>query len=242
MVGLFADIHANLEALRACLAHARAAGAERMVFLGDLIGYGADPQGVLDVVRAEGGRAVKGNHEAALEADAAYFNRAAREAIDWTRRALDADARGFVAALPLTAREGTAVLVHASARQPARWTYVDTPAEAQRSSAAGGATWTFSGHVHEQCLYFEGGPGRMREFQPTPRTAIPVRGPRRWLAISGSVGQPRDGSPAAAYALWDETRETLTFHRVPYDWHAAASKVRRAGLPEAIAYRMERGI
>jgi diadenosine tetraphosphatase ApaH/serine/threonine PP2A family protein phosphatase len=133
-------------------------------------------------------------------------------------------------------------MVHASAHSPARWTYVDSAAEAQRSSAAAKATWTFCGHVHDQCLYFENAPGRMLEFRPTPGNPIPGRGPRRWLAIAGAVGQSRDGNPAAAYALWDSAREVITFHRVAYDWRTAAAKVRSAGLPEAIAYRLERGI
>jgi diadenosine tetraphosphatase ApaH/serine/threonine PP2A family protein phosphatase len=245
VVALLADIHANREALDACLAHARRAGAERCAFLGDLVGYGPDPQAVIDTVRNEvaaGGIAVRGNHDAALAGDDSYMNRTARQAIAWTRTALDAGAKSFLAALPLTVREGAALMVHASALAPERWTYVDTAAEAQRSSSASAATWTFSGHVHEQCLYFEHAPGRMREFRPTPGSSIPVRGPRRWLAIAGAVGQSRDGNPAAAYALWDRERELLTFHRVAYDWHAAAEKARRARLPEPIAYRLERGI
>jgi diadenosine tetraphosphatase ApaH/serine/threonine PP2A family protein phosphatase len=91
-------------------------------------------------------------------------------------------------------------------------------------------------------LYFENAAGRMLEFRPTPGNPIPLRAPRRWLAIAGAVGQSRDGNPAAAYALWDAARQVITFHRVPYDWRSTAAKVRRAGLPEAIAYRLERGI
>ena len=245
VIALLADIHANREALDACLAHARRAGARRCVFLGDLVGYGADPQAVLDTVRTEidrGGVAIKGNHDAALVGDDSYMNRPAREAIAWTRTAVDAAAKAFVAALPLSERDAATLMVHASAHDPGRWTYVDSAAEAQRSSAATDATRTFCGHVHDQCLYFENAQGRMTEFRPTPGNPIPLRRPRRWLAIAGAVGQARDGNPAAAYALWDATRELITFHRVPYDCRSAAAKVRRAGLPEAIAYRIERGI
>jgi len=245
VIALLADIHANREALEACLAHARTAGASRCAFLGDLVGYGADPQAVLDTVRAEldaGGIAIKGNHDAALAGDDSFLNRSARDAIGWTRSVLDAGAKAFVAALPLSVREGATFMVHASAHRPERWIYVDTAGEAQRSSTAAAATWTFCGHVHEQCLYFENAPGRMQEFRPTPGSAIPLRAPRRWLAIAGAVGQARDGNPAASYALWDAEHELITFHRVAYDSHVAAAKVRRAGLPEAIAYRLERGI
>ena len=245
LVGLIADVHANLEALHACLAHARRAGAERYAVLGDLVGYGADPQAVVDTVRAElssGSLAVRGNHDTAVSADAGYMNDSARRSMAWTRNTLDSAAKSFLAGLPLTARLGGAFLVHASARLPERFDYVDSAAEAQRSAAAANATWTFCGHVHDQMLYFATARGRMTAFRPAPGTAVPIRAPRRWLAIAGSVGQPHDGDPSAAYALWDAAGPSITFHRVAYEWHAAAAKVRRAGLPEAIAVRVERGI
>jgi diadenosine tetraphosphatase ApaH/serine/threonine PP2A family protein phosphatase len=96
--------------------------------------------------------------------------------------------------------------------------------------------------VHDQLLYFENAQGRMSQFRPTPGTAIPIRGPRRWVAIVGSVGQPRDRNPAAAYAMFDLGREQLTFYRVPYDAIAAAERIRKCGLPESLAYRVELGI
>jgi diadenosine tetraphosphatase ApaH/serine/threonine PP2A family protein phosphatase len=96
--------------------------------------------------------------------------------------------------------------------------------------------------VHDQALYFEGARGRMKEFRPVAGTPIPVRGHRRWVAIVGSVGQPRDGNPAAAYALFDLARRQLTFFRVAYDADAAADKIRKAGLPGSLAVRVESGI
>ena len=244
-LALLADIHANLEALEACMAHARKAGAEGFGFLGDLVGYGADPQAVLDAVRKElesGSFAVRGNHDAAIAGEATYLNRPARRAMEWTRRVLDAESMLFLARLPFSVRQGQALAVHGSAHRPGEWIYVDSGAEADKSSLAAQATWTLSGHVHEQKLYFESKPGHMGGFQPLPGTAIPVRGPRRWLALAGSVGQPRDGNASAAYALFDAAVQTLTFQRVAYDARAAAAKVLRAGLPKSIADRMERGI
>jgi diadenosine tetraphosphatase ApaH/serine/threonine PP2A family protein phosphatase len=98
----------------------------------------------------------------------------------------------------------------------------------------------FCGHVHEPVLYT---PGAVRPvpFRPVPGVAIPVPPRRRWLAVVGSAGQPRDGNTAASYAMLDTERTTLTFHRVPYDWRAAAGKIRAAGLPESLARRLERG-
>lgn len=245
VIALLSDIHSNIEALDACLKHASENGAGRYVFLGDLVGYGADPQGAVDTVRryaSEGAIVVKGNHDEAIEKRAGYMNDAAKDSIDWTRKVLSVECKAFLSSLPLVLREGAMCFVHASAASPARWDYVDAPGAAQRSAEAAQATYTFSGHVHEQMLYFEGSQGRWSAFQPTPGSAVPMRCHRRWLALVGSVGQPRDGKAAAAYALFDPLREHVTFHRVAYDHLAAARKIRQAGLPELHAYRVEKGV
>lgn len=238
ILALLSDLHANLEALQACLKHARAAAATRYAFLGDLVGYGADPRAVLALVRkyaAEGAVVVQGNHDAAVAGSATGLNDDAREGAAWTRAELDPEERAWLASLPASAREGEICLVHASAADPLGWEYVDDPGRAEKSVRASGATWTFSGHVHRQVLWFGG--DRMRAFRPTPGAAVPVGRNRKWLATVGSVGQPRERNPAAAYALFDPERETLTFHRVPYDHEAAARKIRLAGLPELIPWR-----
>lgn len=245
ILALLSDVHSNLQALQACLRHARANGAGRIAFLGDLVGYGADPDAVVEIVMQEvqaGALAVKGNHDEAIEQGGQYMNEMARDSITWTRQTLSFKAREFLAALPLMHREASLCLVHASADRPARWDYVDSPGAAQRSAAATDASLTLSGHVHEQLLYFEAAPGKWSLFRPTPGKPVPVRPGRRWLAIVGSTGQPRDGRPAAAYASFDTERAQLTFHRVAYDHLEAAARIRRAGLPEQLAYRVEKGI
>lgn len=245
LIALFADVHGNLEALEACLRHARTRGAQRLAFLGDLVGYGADPHGVVDVVErlcGEGAVAVMGNHDEAVGGSGAYLNDAARAAIDWTRGILTAQQKSFLSALPVCVREDRMCFVHASAEMPQRWVYVDGPGAAKRSVEAAGMPYTFCGHVHNQTLYFEGVHGKMAAFSPASGTPIPVGHHRRWLAIAGSVGQPRDRNPAAAYALFDSLGEQLTFFRVAYDNEAAADKIRRAGLPPSLAYRVQRGI
>jgi diadenosine tetraphosphatase ApaH/serine/threonine PP2A family protein phosphatase len=244
-VALFADIHANLEALTACLAHAQAQGAGAYAFIGDLIGYGADPGPVLDVVAAhaaKGAVVVRGNHDDAVLQASGGMNDAAARAVAWTRERLDARQVAFLEALPLVVRREDVLFVHASAEAPADWTYVSDPRRVARSlAAAEGATYVFSGHVHEPALYFAGATHRPRAFQPVPGVAIPVSPRYRWLAIVGSAGQPRDGNTAACYALFDSEKATLAFHRVAYDWATAAAKVRAAGLPEWLARRLERG-
>jgi diadenosine tetraphosphatase ApaH/serine/threonine PP2A family protein phosphatase len=245
-VALFADIHSNLDALGACLADAEALGAERYAFLGDLVGYGAEPGPVVDVVAAhaaKGAVVVRGNHDAAaLRGDTETMRDVAAAAIDWTRGQLDARQLAFLESLPLTVREGDVLYVHASAEQPDQWIYVSDEYMAGRSLAASkGARYVFSGHVHEPTLFYTSAAERPAPFTPVPGKAIPVPAHRRWLAIVGSVGQPRDHNTAAAWALFDTERHTLTFRRVPYDWRAAAEKIRRAGLPAYLADRIERG-
>lgn len=244
-VALLSDIHANLEALDACLAHARAEGAQRFALLGDFVGYGADAVAVVDAVMRcadDGAIAIKGNHDEAIDRRAGYFNEQALAALDWARATLTADQKRFLAGLPLRVDESPICFVHASADTPQRWDYVDSPGAALRCVQAANAPYTFCGHLHDQILYFETTKGKMSAFMPTPGTAIPVRDARRWLAIVGSVGQPRDRNPAAAYALFDSAKRVITFYRVAYDHHAAAEKIRRAGLPSALAHRVEAGI
>lgn len=245
ITALLSDTHGNLEALSACLSHARSRGAERFAFLGDHVGYGADARAVVEIVAryaALGAVVLKGNHDEAIEGSTGYFNDAAQAAIDWARETLTDEQKRFLAALPLVVRRGDTCYVHASAAAPERWDYVDSPSAAKRCADAAQLAYTFCGHVHDQVLYFESAHGRMKEFRPVAGTAIPVRDNRRWVAIVGSVGQPRDRNPSAAYALFDVARREVTFCRVAYNAGAAADKIRQAGLPGSLAIRVESGI
>lgn len=243
-LALFADIHSNLEAITACIAHAQALGVDRCAFLGDLVGYGADPVAVLDLVEqhaATGAAVVLGNHDAAaMGRPDDTLNAFARAAIEWTQTQLGDRQRAFLASLPLTVRDGNLLFVHASAAAPGQWIYVNSLTEAELSIKAGNADYIFCGHVHEQMLYYVGADGRPMPFQPVPGTPIPTGKHRQWLAIVGSAGQPRGRSPKACYALADLERARLTFFRVAYDHDAAARKIRSAGLPERLAQRLER--
>ncbi len=244
IIALLSDIHANIGALEACLAHARAQGAERFVFLGDFVGYCADAKSVVEIVDhycAQGAVAVKGNHDEAVAKNASYMNESARAAIAWARETLSDPQQRFLAALPLCVRDNDMCFVHASADFPERWNYIDSAGAARKSTEAAQTTYSFCGHMHEQQLYFQNGNGKMISFRPIPGYSIPVRRRRRWLAIVGSVGQPSGGSSAAAYALFDRNSEQITFFRVPYDHLGAAARIRQAGLPESLAYRLEVG-
>lgn len=240
-LAIFADIHANRQAFSACLEFARAHGAERIVCLGDIVGYGADPEWAVDTVMdlVDGGAiAVIGNHDQAIVTPTESMNAEAQAAIEWTRGKLSVPQRRFLAELPLTQREDDRLYVHSEASQPARWHYVrDTP-DAARSLAATDAHVTFCGHIHRPALYSMSSAAKMTRFIPTPGVPVQLLGGRRWLVVLGSVGQPRDGDPAASFAMLDTTSRELTYCRVPYDVEAAAERIRANGLPHWLADRL----
>lgn len=250
-IALLADIHSNLEALQACLAHAERQGAGRWVFLGDLVGYGADPVACLAIIAKyaeQGAILVRGNHdEATLGGSCTNMNPIAREAIYWTRAQLGVAEYALLSALPMTARSGELFLVHASACQAESWPYIHGKRQAEQCMNASDTSICFVGHVHQQMLYWSPQPEHTRipeggnSFCPAPGASIPLGRRRQWLAIAGSVGQPRDGNSAAAYALFDDQSRLLTFFRVPYDHRSAARKVIAAGLPEQLAKQLLRG-
>jgi diadenosine tetraphosphatase ApaH/serine/threonine PP2A family protein phosphatase len=245
LIAVFADIHANRQAFSACLDTARSAGAERIVLLGDYVGYGADPDWALATVMdlvAGGAVAVLGNHDHAVGHPSDGMNLVAKVAIEWTRRELGAPARAFLKSLPLTSDDGPRLYVHAEASDPADWIYVTSTHEASRSLLATAAHVTFCGHVHQPAVYSLSATAKMTAFTPVTGVPIPLLPGRRWLAVLGAVGQPRDGNPAAAWAMLDTDRQELTFCRTPYDVAAAAAAIRDQGLPSFLAERLFKGI
>lgn len=247
MLALLSDLHSNLHALEACLADARARGATQYAFLGDLVGYGAQPQAVVDRVMdlvSQGAWALRGNHDAVAVAPPADTTRADSAGAAWSHAQLSAAHRDFLASLPLTQQQDSMLLVHASAHQPAHWHYVDDERSAQASLDAADETvcHIFGGHVHHQQLFYRGNGRGLMRFTPRADTPIPVSRHRRWVATVGSVGQPRDGRSDAMYALFDNRTAVLRFLRVPYDHAAAAQAIVRAGLPAYNAERLKKGV
>jgi diadenosine tetraphosphatase ApaH/serine/threonine PP2A family protein phosphatase len=241
-LALVTDLHANRDAVEAVMAHAAAQGAQRYAFLGDFVGYGAEPGWVVDFVIDQvrsGAIAVMGNHDSAVvRGPAPTMVSQAREVVAWTRRQLDDDQLRFLATLPMSAVDDDRLFVHANAFAPSDWVYVVSRIEAIRSLHATEAHITFCGHVHEPRLFHLTATGKAGEFVPVAGVPIPLSAQRQWLVIPGSAGQPRDGNPAACYAMFDIASGDLTYHRVPYDHEAAARKIRAAGLPERLAERL----
>ena len=241
LLALFSDIHANRQAFAACLDTARARGAQRLIFLGDFVGYGGDPEWVVETaiaLIADGAVAVRGNHDQAISTPSETMNAEAQVAIEWTRDRLSAAQRRFLADLPLALEEEDRLYVHSEASQPERWRYVQGTPDAARSMIATSAHATFCGHIHKPALYSMSATAKMTGFVPVAGVPINLLRGRQWLAVLGSVGQPRDRNPAAAFALYDTATREITFCRVPYDVEAAAQRIRDCGLPLWLAERL----
>jgi diadenosine tetraphosphatase ApaH/serine/threonine PP2A family protein phosphatase len=244
LIALLADIHGNREALTAVLADAERAGAEQYVFLGDLVGYGPDPAWVVERVAEmadKGALAIKGNHDAAAVEASDTLNPIARKAMQWTRDRLGSAQRSFLADLPLDLNEDDRLYVHASACDPQDWLYILGPHDAFMSFRATAQRLTFCGHTHRPALFNESPASLPQSHVPIEGQSVPLLTQRRWIAVIGAVGQPRDHNPAACYGLLDTDRNRLTYLRVSYDADITARKVVSAGLPEALAVRLRTG-
>jgi diadenosine tetraphosphatase ApaH/serine/threonine PP2A family protein phosphatase len=241
LLGIFTDIHANRQAFQACLDAARARGVGRIICLGDVVGYGGDPEWAVDMMMGlveNGAIALRGNHDQAIRTPSESMNAEAQAAIDWTRTRLSPAQRRFLADLPLIREEEDRLYVHSEASAPARWRYVQSAADAARSMIATQAQITFCGHIHRPQLYSMSVTAKMTSFVPTSNMPVPLIKGRQWLAVAGSVGQPRDGDPAASFVTFDTERREITYRRVPYDVEAAAKRISDNGLPAWLADRL----
>ncbi|MET3965551.1 MULTISPECIES: metallophosphoesterase family protein [Bradyrhizobium] len=244
LLAVFSDIHGNRQAFEACLKVARAKGAERFVLLGDFVGYGADPEWVVDTAMGlvrEGAIAVRGNHDEAVNTTTEAMNAEAQIAIEWTRGRLDVVQRRFLAELPMLVDEKERLYVHSEASSPQRWHYVRSTADAAKSLISTPAHVTFCGHIHRPALYSMSVTAKMTGLVPKTDVSVPLLRGRQWLAVLGSVGQPRDGDPSAAFVLFDTVSCQITYCRAPYDIASAANKIRENGLPPWLADRLSQG-
>lgn len=242
---ILTDLHANREAVEAVLEHAALQQPDSYALLGDFVGYGADPAWVVDCVQelvARGAVAVQGNHDlATVQGPSPEMRPEPRQVIEWTRSQLQPAQFDFLASLPLMDETPERLYVHANAWAPPNWGYILSRFDAVRSLHATRSRITFCGHVHEPCLYHLSASGKAGDFVPIAGVPIPLLWQRQWLVIPGAVGQPRDGDPAACYALHDHDAGAITFWRVPYDHDTAAAKIRAAGLPPALGDRLTHG-
>jgi diadenosine tetraphosphatase ApaH/serine/threonine PP2A family protein phosphatase len=240
-LAVLTDIHANREAFEAVLADVSAHRVDRIALLGDIVGYGADPEWCCEralALVAAGAICVRGNHDNAAAGAIESMSPLAKRALDWTKDRLSGAHRAFLGALPMSAETDGVLFVHASASHPESWSYITSDTRAAPSFRASKARLILCGHVHVPLLASCDIGGVVREQAFRPGLPIPLLPSRRWLAVIGSVGQPRDGVAQAAWALVDTGKAELTFRRTPYDTAAAARKIRQAGLAEQLAVRL----
>lgn len=244
-LAILTDIHANREAFEAVLADAALRGLNQIGILGDVVGYGPDPvwctEKTMELVDA-GAFCIKGNHDSAVENAGEHLNVTALRAMIWTRTQLDPRHRQFLTGLPLTHVMDDLLFVHASANNPADWIYVSGEGSATGSFRSCGARVILVGHRHIPALYSCDAAGRVKAQKVPPNMPAPLIRSRRWLAVVGAAGQPRDGVAQANYAIFDTDRNELTFRRVPYDVSRTVAKLRAAGLPESLAMRLIGGV
>ena len=244
---VLSDVHGNLEALSNVLADAASEGALGILCLGDAVGYGADPAPCIELLGERSLLMVAGNHEhgALGLLDVRWFNAAARAAALWTRGRLGADHQNFLTGLPLASTLGEATCVHASPRRPEEWDYLLSAEDGFQAFGDFATRLCFVGHSHHPGVWSLGSSGPAYEDLAGPAfhdRRIPFHDGRRYIINVGSVGQPRDRDPRAAYVLWDEDKRSVTLRRVTYDHKAAAAKILRAGLPRALADRLAHGV
>lgn len=238
---VLADLHANLEATRAALDRAAGLGYDRTMLLGDLVGYGAEPNEVIAALRSlPGCLAVRGNHDrvAAGLDDDGDFNRVARAAALWTKAALSPETRGFLRALPVGPLPFGEGLLLSHGTPVDEDMYLLTEGAARRCFAALPFDLCFYGHTHLPGAFVLED-DRIR-FEPArdERTVLTLRPGRRYLVNPGSVGQPRDRDPRAAFAIFDEDARAVTVHRAAYPVEETRRKILGAGLPAWLGDRL----
>jgi len=239
-VAVVSDVHANLPALEAVLAEVDAAGVDEVWCLGDIVGYGPDPGACVEIIRDRCAVSLSGNHDlgaiGAIPID--DFNPYAAEANLWTGSVLSRDDRAWLGSLPARAARRGVTLAHGSPREPV-WEYVLSEPVALASFGCFETQWCLVGHSHVPLVIVEPGPGGT--LTAVQGSGGPVEPPGRAIINPGSVGQPRDGDPRAACAVYDTDAATLTHHRVPYDIERTQVKMASVGLPDALAVRLSFG-
>lgn len=239
LLAILSDIHANLEALETVLGDLDRRKPDATVCLGDFVGYGASPNPCVELTRPRIEAAVIGNHDHAAIGLTSLegFNHEAARAARWTAEQLNPETLAYLEQLPMQVDWRGTRLVHASPLEPEQWHYVLSPAEAEFEMTGYAQSICFIGHSHYPGTFVSQGERTVY----TRQSRIAIEPGRRYLVNVGSVGQPRDGDPRAAYLLWDDEGASLEHVRLDYDIEASGARIRQAGLPAFLAERLRWG-
>lgn len=235
---ILGDIHSNFEALNTVLEDAADQHIDEYICAGDLVGYNANPAECLERVREICSVCVRGNHDHYCSHDESLddFHPLAANVVDWTRRHLSDDHTTYLRQLPLQRMVRGFSLVHSTLDMPDKWGYVFDTLEAEAHFSYQTTSVCFYGHTHVPVVYTRDGRVTKRYFD-----TLKIELGKKYFINCGSVGQPRDGDPRSAYAIYDMGAHTVELRRLEYDIAAAQRKIRNAGLPERVAKRLELG-
>ena len=237
------DIHSNLSALEAVLDAIRPAEVDRILSVGDVVGYGAAPTECIELLREHDAAVVLGNHDSAVvgELDTIFFNQHATAAVEWTRAALSGEDIAWLTCLPHTWQDEFVTLAHGSYDNPEVFHYVQTPEEADASLELLERPVCFIGHTHVPVSMLRLADDPLRTGYSLD-SEVDLTDSIVALINAGSVGQPRDDDPRTGYVLYDSETRLVTFRRVDYDIDTEVRRIRAAGLPNVLAERLYLGV
>ncbi len=236
---LISDIHSNLEALAAVVDALKTEAVDKCVCLGDIVGYAANPNECIEIVRDVSDIAVLGNHDSAVVGATGIegFNPLAGKAVLWTSDAISAQNREYLSSLPASAELEGSLLVHSSPSNPAMWRYIFSIDDAKMEFHHFGHEICVVGHSHQPLTFIQFRDRVIAEMRP----AVEIERGNRYIVNVGSVGQPRDLDPRAAYGLYDSRQRMLTIKRIEYDVLTTRRKIIEAGLPQFLGDRLVAG-
>jgi len=239
-IALISDIHSNLEAFQAVMASLAGHDIEKVMFLGDIVGYGANPNECIDLLRSVADYYIAGNHDFAAvdKTDISYFNPYAQEAVLWTQEVLTIENALFLSSLPLTDTLYDFMVVHSTPLHPELWDYVVSLSNARISFRNFTQQLCFIGHSHHPGIFIQDSAGRISTEE---RVTMNFKEGNRYIVNIGSVGQPRDGNPLSSYGLYDTETNEYSLIRVEYNIALAQQKILAAGLPRFLAERLSVG-
>lgn len=235
---VISDIHGNLEAFQAVLEAVSKDKVDKYLSLGDVVGYGADPSACVKLLRTiNPAELIAGNHEWGVlgQFELGYFNDAAKAAIEWTRGALEYPDLEYIKSFKLSYECKSFSLVHGSLSSPEEFNYILNDYDAYHNMKAMKSPVCFVGHSHVAGIYYSAARVKFTTDKVT------IEPGRKYVVNAGSIGQPRDSDPRAAYVIYDDRENTLEVKRVAYDVKKAQDKILKAALPPVLAYRLSQG-
>ncbi len=242
-ISVFSDVHSNIEALKAFIDHTSTKKIDRYVCLGDVVGYGANPNKCIALLKSlPRTDFVLGNHDNAVMGSPFQMNKNAKKVILWTQKRLSPESLVFLKKMKVILQWKNIFFCHSNPYRPLEWSYITNKSFMSQAFTRSRGKMFFVGHTHTAaaitrknffCLYVK---------MPKNKTVVPAALLKRQIFNCGSIGQPRDGDPRASYLIYDTDENVIEFHRTPYDNEGAAKKILAAGLPESLAYRLLKGI